>query len=700
MVWIGSVGYSPPRSQAKDFVRRLSALFCGLFCLVLCPPLRGQGTTAASQAPDSGTQIDIGHSISALYGPWKFTVGDSPQAVDGSGPVWAKPGFDDSKWETLDLTPKASSFDPVTGISKFVPGWTSRGHAGYWGYAWYRIRVRVATQPGQRLAVEGPTDVDDAYEVYANGRLLGSFGKFSRTATPEIYNTQPSMFELPDEGGDGTQVLAFRVWMEPSTMALQPDTGGFHTPPLLGELGAIEARYQLDWLQNVRAYVNAPVQAIFSLLLAIVALSLMAFDRSDRVYAWLAVTLLLRVVDAGNLAILAWTRWEGSNAGAFEIAVSLPLMLGAWLMVWWMWFRLREPVWIPKAIVGLTAAYVVSNALGEDLFIGSIPHGMSAEFHVASVVLRLVLLALLIFIVALGIRRQGREGWLALPAVLLMGAAQFQNELNVLHVRTVWFPFGVQLSLGTIAHLALVAVMFVLLLRRLTLSMRRQREMALDMKQAQEVQHVLLPEVVNVPGLRIESEYRPAREVGGDFFQIIPDAEDGSALIVVGDVAGKGLQAGMLVALLVGAMRSTLECTADPKALLEALNRRLLGRGDAHATCLALRIGRDGSVTLANAGHLPPYVNGVEVAMEGALPLGSMSGAEFSVTQFQLGVGDTLTLISDGIVEATDERGGLFGFERVTEILRTKVSAAALAAAAQRFGQVDDISVVSVTRVG
>jgi hypothetical protein len=61
-------------------------------------------------------------------------------------------------------------------------------------------------------------------------------------------------------------------------------------------------------------------------------------------------------------------------------------------------------------------------------------------------------------------------------------------------------------------------------------------------------------------------------------------------LIVVGDVTGKGLQAGMLVALLVGAIRSTVETNFDPLFVLEALNRRLLGRGQAHATCLALHI--------------------------------------------------------------------------------------------------------------
>jgi serine phosphatase RsbU (regulator of sigma subunit) len=196
----------------------------------------------------------------------------------------------------------------------------------------------------------------------------------------------------------------------------------------------------------------------------------------------------------------------------------------------------------------------------------------------------------------------------------------------------------------------------------------------------------------------VESEYRPAREVGGDFFQILPNEQDGSVLIVAGDVTGKGLKAGMLVVLLVGAIRSTADWTRDPLVVLQALNQRLLGRGAAQATCLALRIEADGAATLANAGHVAPYLNGDPVAMEGALPLGIIDGADFSVMRFKLGERDRVLLMSDGIAEATDANRQLFGFERVHELLQTARSAAEVAEAAQKFGQEDDISVISVTR--
>ena len=97
--------------------------------------------------------------------------------------------------------------------------------------------------------------------------------------------------------------------------------------------------------------------------------------------------------------------------------------------------------------------------------------------------------------------------------------------------------------------------------------------------------------------------------------------------------------------------------------MLRALNRRLLGRGDAQATCLALRIDADGRAMLANAGHMPPYLNGHLVAVEGTLPLGMKDGAEISVMRFNLKEQDRLVLLSDGVAEAMDADGHLFGFD-------------------------------------
>jgi serine phosphatase RsbU (regulator of sigma subunit) len=157
----------------------------------------------------------------------------------------------------------------------------------------------------------------------------------------------------------------------------------------------------------------------------------------------------------------------------------------------------------------------------------------------------------------------------------------------------------------------------------------------------------------------------------------------------------------MAVALIVGAIRSTVESTDDPAAVLSALNRRLHGRlRGGFATCLAMRLDAKGACLVANAGHLPPFLNGKEVELPPALPLGLMEEAEFEPMQLQLVRGDRLTLFTDGLLEARNAAGELFGFERIADLLARPREALEVVEAAQRFGQDDDITVLILTAAG
>ncbi len=707
------------------FLLTLAVWFSGTFVAAaqMAGAPQGQAETQPGSSVYGISHITLGQSAVPLYGPWKFTVGDSPIDRKTGKPLWAEPEFDDSKWETVDLTPKNGAISANAGLSGYVPGWTAKGHPGYFGYAWYRIRVQVRAQSGQKLALAGPANVDDAYQVFDNGELAGHFGNFAGSK-PEVYYTQPKMFPLQQPGShdaatgrDGTgsdetapdptiQVLAFRLWMEPYSLVNQPDAGGMHGAPVLGEAGAVAAAYQMRWLELIRAYSSSAALALLFGLLAVVAFSLILFDRSDRVYLWMGALFLLIAVYYTLVVIGSWTELQGISINNLLVdCLVAPLISAAWVMVFWVWFGLQRPPWLPRLTAGLALLLTISTILSEEIFFGLVPHAVAVPFVTVSLVLRLLFFALLLWIVIEGIRRQGVEGWLVLPVAVLRGISDFAIQFNFLRIRLVWYPLGIRVNVIAISSLLVAVVIALLLLRRLLKSVKRQRLMALDVKQAQEVQQVILPEArlalpgtAGLPGLMVESEYRPAREVGGDFFQIIPHKTDGSLLIVAGDVTGKGLKAGMLVALLVGAIRTEEQHNTDPAGMLGTLNQRLLGRADAQATCLALRIEADGSATLANAGHVPPYLNGEPLPMEGALPLGLVEGAEFSVMRFQLKEGDRLMLLSDGVAEATDLNGRLFGFERVNELLRSGRSVAEIAGAAQAFGQEDDISVISVTR--
>ena len=114
-------------------------------------------------------------------------------------------------------------------------------------------------------------------------------------------------------------------------------------------------------------------------------------------------------------------------------------------------------------------------------------------------------------------------------------------------------------------------------------------------------------------------------------------------------------------------------------------------------TCLCARIGADGNLIFANAGHLAPYRNGEEIQLESGLPLGIAPDATYCEITIRLAPNEQLTFLSDGVVEARNAQGELFGFERTATI--SIQSADAIAQAAKQFGQDDDITVLTLTRL-
>jgi serine phosphatase RsbU (regulator of sigma subunit) len=241
----------------------------------------------------------------------------------------------------------------------------------------------------------------------------------------------------------------------------------------------------------------------------------------------------------------------------------------------------------------------------------------------------------------------------------------------------------------------------VIFIRDLIRDRRDKQRMAAELAAGRAVQQVLIPEdVPAIPGFDIQSVYKPFGEVGGDFFQVLPinnDSVSGGVLVIIGDVSGKGMPAAMTVSLLVGTVRTLAHYTRSPGEILAAMNQRMLARSHGgFTTCLVLRADADGVLTIANAGHISPYVDGRELQLENGLPLGISADTIYAESTFQLPPEQQLTLLTDGVIEARGKGGVLFGFER-SAILSTQ-PAEAIAAAAQAFGQDDDITVVTLAR--
>jgi phosphoserine phosphatase RsbU/P len=248
-----------------------------------------------------------------------------------------------------------------------------------------------------------------------------------------------------------------------------------------------------------------------------------------------------------------------------------------------------------------------------------------------------------------------------------------------------------------ITVLSVVVALIFLLFREQQQTAHERAMLAGEMQAASEIQRMLAPtSLETAPGLRIEVAFHPMREVGGDFYlcRVLPD---GRQRILVGDVSGKGAAAAMAAAVILGA--ASARDSDSPAGALTHLNRVLRdNRLSGFATCLCADVAQDGTLMIANAGHLAPYRNGQEIELESRLPLGIAPGADYAESAIHLDPGDTLTFLSDGVVEARNKSGELFGFERTAAICTE--SAQSIARAASTFGQEDDITVLTLTLAG
>ena len=613
--------------------------------------------------------------VTSLDGRWRFHTGDDP--------AWADPNFDDSAWPLL----------------RSDQSWTTQGYPDYTGMAWYRFRVELPSDPEQ-LSLALPHILTN-YEVYADGALIGTCGKMpSGPAYGAGGGFRAYSIPLANTHRDNL-TIAIRVWQWPGWAMYNPG-GPAEGGALIGSTALIEKQQAL-WRTALQWRLAGTGMLIaFQTLAGLCALFLFAMRRSEREYLWFSLIMLFAIgSESGTLfmslhplpTMVATKVVESlgeSCVGLAEIAFYRTLLKGKRTPLYW------------AAFIGLSLTLVLNFV---QPFFGN-PH--IAGFRMARDSMMLPLYVWMLSLLFTRARQNFLDARLLIaPVVMQKAALVFQQGADLLanlglqhtlgyHVLLFEHPVPVEL-LAAANGLFLLA-MLAILIHRFTRTRSQEERFASEVLAARNVQQFLIPEhLPQTPGLAIESEYRPAREVGGDFFQVLPNTTDGSALIVVGDVAGKGMEAGMLATLIVGAIRTAASFTTDPGKIIALLNERMHGRG--LATCLALRIEKDGAAALANAGHLPPYLNGQELPIEGALPLGAVPGIDFPVLHFKFAQGDSLMLMTDGVAEAQDAEGHLFGFDRIAELLKQGIAAAALASAAQTFGQEDDITVLTVARL-
>jgi hypothetical protein len=491
----------------------------------------------------------------------------------------------------------------------------------------------------------------------------------------------------------GSLSIAMRVAISPGEWGNGQDPGYYADNLTIGQE---ETLYRDDWLSRIGENAMTWLDHLLSIALGATALVLFWAQRRNAEYLWLAALGLLVLAESIEPFLALFFNlpffWEILTV-LFRVAS--PYFWGSMYFA----FVNQRIDWRWRAFfifAGLTNAYA-----GLQPYLDTSPGFYQVFTNMPFIFLLSVIVPA---VLAYHWRRGNREaGILLIPALLFSFYIYAEVTFGLLfeiparrdfalHWLTVIdrYPAGPFLiSLDHFSGIVGTIALAIIMLLRSSTAIRRQAMLEGELAAAQEVQQVL-------PGFTVESVYEPAQQVGGDFFQILPDGQ-GGLLVVVGDVAGKGLPAAMLVSVIVGAIRGVAEYTRDPGELLANLNERLFGRaGGSFSTAVAAQIGANGMVTIANAGHLSPYLDGREFLLPGALPLGVLSGAAYESTHFFLAPGSRLTFYSDGVIEAQNREGELLGFERGREL--STEPAAAIVEAAKRFGQEDDITVVTIER--
>ena len=561
--------------------------------------------------------------VASLDGLWRFHTGDNP--------AWSDPNFDDSQWPLL----------------RSDEAWGQQGYKNYGGFAWYRFTVAVPEERNWSVYL-GP--METGYQLFVDGRLAGSFGPILNS---RAYSASSRAFAISPAASSGPRTfhIAIRAWHAPVWADYVP--GGFFGSSYFGDSRLIAQRAatarSLQWNRLVDEY----TYAVLGTLVGLVVLVLFFIRREEREYLWFALLLLANAIDIGLnisrlLALIPMPVFDFIDGSVQSAALFAALAFFSVVLraprsrTWW-----------------LVAALLFINPPTVFLYVFNI-----SSVGFASLLATLAVLPATVWILVTLLKRalqRDRDALILLVPTLLWQGFPFIDNILLIAWQlgwqrwTLYWDFPLLTNPFVLTPVPAVGTIFIFalllfLIRRFSFARQEGTRLSNEFESARNIQSLLFPAKPPVtPGFAIESVYLPASEVGGDFFQIMP-ANDGSLLLVVGDVSGKSLKAAMTVGAIIGALRG---CSVrKPAEVLAHLNRVLHGQITGFVTCTAALIAATGNMTLANAGNLPPYRNGQELDVESGLPLGITPDVCYSETTLQLNPNDRLTFVSDGVVEA------------------------------------------------
>ena len=558
-------------------------------------------------------------------------------------------------------------------------------------YGWYRLHVHLGGST-RDLAV-GVQNTSGSYEIFVNGVRIGANGPF-----PPLFRfNQQGFYGYPIPGDElGRRqdlVLAIRFALNATG-----SRGRGTSTPIAGDsnISLLNSESLVEQSSYAAGKRVVPILtlAALAMLTGLVALALYLAMPSRREYlAAAAYMIAFSVYDALSAywAATFITFERGLMTGIFFGAIGVALIEFMCRVI-----GVKRTRWI-------TSIQIVTFLVAFAAALSALPF---FPFYFGFVAYFMPMMLVDVWLAILLLRawvHGNREARVLLPALLLITFADYWTFFNYLafyvHLTPAYHPLprvhiaGYEMSLLEIGDFfSFITVLLFLVLRTVGIA-RHSAQAKAELEAARTMQQLLLARAEQATsGFQVETVYHPASEVGGDFFFVSPVANN-ALLAVVGDVSGKGLIAAMRVSMILGALRR--EDSSDPATVLRNLNAALSNDGHGgFTTACCIRLERDGHYTLANAGHIAPYIGGEEIATSPALPLGLAPDQEYTVASGKLSSGQRIVLLSDGVVEARSTTGELFGFDRVQAL--TLEPARQIADAAHRFGQEDDITVVTL----
>jgi len=595
----------------------------------------------------------------------------------GNSPQWADPSLDQTQWKpytTWKLTPDESSL-------------------------WVRCHVAAAMQ--QSLSHPAlQVRVNAGYQIFLNGKPIGASGNL-RTGQ----YSEDSARTFATASSDRATLSSYN-----NVIAVHAVYGNLYESDtirlLMGEQQSLSERRDALVLAAIKRHL------FFVIIFGIVGLTgFMVFglflnDRSRLEFLLLATACwCVAIFRIAGACVDIGVPFSSATYGVFVAIGQASLVV---VQPWFMFRLAGRPVpWFTRAaaLLGLLVPLEHVSAF--------LPAAASLQLQAglapinAKLIPCVVLVSLSPFFAFWPLVRNRRSAWSEMRAVAICcmawGTADavfftgvFLVSNTSLHAAFDRYWEDPLLEVRVFTTVTAVIALMALLFRSQRVVAQERSLLAGEMQAAREIQGLLVDSTLQVaPGLRIEAVFRPARAVGGDFYRcrLLPD---GTQRVLLGDVSGKGAAAAMTAAMLLGAAEG--HDNDSPSTLLGHLNHVFKHSGlGGFATCLCLDVRAEGRATFANAGQLAPYRNGEELRCDPGLPLGILETIAYSETTLRLALGEQLTLLSDGVLEARNTSGELFGFDRTAAI--STQSAETIARAAQAFGQDDDITVLTLKRL-